>query len=351
MTQSTLHNIRFKGLTTCVPERTLSNIEDCPVEQRSERERLVRNIGIETRRVCLEGVVFSDLAQEAGEKLIAGLGWDKSSIDVLLVVTQSPDYPIPATAIILQDKLGLSHSTVAFDINLGCSGYAYGLFVLGSMLSAHGLKRGIMLVGDKSSNPLSLDNGLLSLFGDAATATALEFEENAPPMYFNMGSDGSGHRAIIIEAGGQRVPIQPHHLERLPGADGISRKGTDVILDGPSILNFSIREVPASISGLVEYSPFSLEDIDYFVLHQANRMINETIRKKLGLAPERVPLSLKEFGNTSSASIPVTMTTKLLQELGAGRKRLLLSGFGVGLSWASCILEIEDAYLPALIEI
>ncbi|MBL8504724.1 MAG: ketoacyl-ACP synthase III [Methylobacillus glycogenes] len=296
-------------------------------------------------------MVFSDLAQEAGEKLIAGLGWDKSSIDVLLVVTQSPDYPIPATAIILQDKLGLSHGTVAFDINLGCSGYAYGLFVLGSMLSAHGLKRGIMLVGDKSSNPLSLDNGLLSLFGDAATATALEFEENAPPMYFNMGSDGSGHRAIIIEAGGQRVPIQPHHLERLPGADGISRKGTDVILDGPSILNFSIREVPASISGLVEYSPFNLEDIDYFVLHQANRMINETIRKKLGLAPERVPLSLKEFGNTSSASIPVTMTTKLLQELGAGRKRLLLSGFGVGLSWASCILEIEDAYLPALIEI
>ncbi|KAF0842702.1 MULTISPECIES: ketoacyl-ACP synthase III [Methylovorus] len=351
MAQSVLHNVRYRGLTTCVPERAFSNVQDCPPEQRSERERLVRNIGIETRRVCLEGVVFSDLALVAAEKLIAGLGWEKSSIDALIVVTQSPDYPIPATAIILQDKLGLPHSTIAFDINLGCSGYAYGLFTLGSMLSAHGLKRGIMLVGDKSSNPLSLDNGLLSLFGDAATATALEFDETAQPMYFNMGSDGSGHKAIIIEAGGQRVPIQPHHLERLPGADGISRKGTDVILDGPSILNFSIREVPVSVAQLVEFSPFSLEDIDYFVFHQANRMINETIRKKLGLPAEKVPMSLKDFGNTSSASIPVTINTRLQEALAQGPQRLLLSGFGVGLSWASCILNIENAYLPPLIEI
>lgn len=350
MAYAQLNNVRIAGLTSCVPSRIVSNL-DCEPEKLQERERLVRNIGIQTRRVCEAGVVFSDLALVAAEQLIAGLQWDKSEIDALIVVTQSPDYPIPATAIILQDKLGLSHNTLAFDINLGCSGYAYGLFSLGSMLSAQGIKRGIVLVGDKSSNPLSLDNGLLSLFGDAATATALEFDESAPAMYFNMGSDGSGHRAIIIEAGGQRVPIQPHHLERLPGADGIARKGTDVILDGPSILNFSIREVPPSINELVAASPFSLDDIDYFVLHQANRMINETIRKKLGLSADKVPMSLQDFGNTSSASIPVTITSQLQAVLNQGRKRLLLSGFGVGLSWASCIVEIDGAYLPELIEL
>lgn len=350
MAYAQLNNVRIAGLTSCVPSRIVSNL-DCEPDKLQERERLVRNIGIQTRRVCEAGVVFSDLALVAAERLTAGLQWDKADIDALIVVTQSPDYPIPATAIILQDKLGLPHSTLAFDINLGCSGYAYGLFSLGSMLSAQGIKRGIVLVGDKSSNPLSLDNGLLSLFGDAATATALEFDQSAAPMYFNMGSDGSGHRAIIIEAGGQRVPIQPHHLERLPGADGIARKGTDVILDGPSILNFSIREVPPSINALVTASPFSLDDIDYFVFHQANRMINETIRKKLGLSADKVPMSLQDFGNTSSASIPVTITSQLQAALNQGSKRLLLSGFGVGLSWASCIVEIDGAYLPELIEL
>ncbi len=350
MAYAQLNHVRIAGLTSCVPSRIVSNL-DCEPDKLQERERLVRNIGIQTRRVCEAGVVFSDLALVAAEQLIAGLQWDKADIDALIVVTQSPDYPIPATAIILQDKLGLPHSTLAFDINLGCSGYAYGLFSLGSMLSAQGIKRGIVLVGDKSSNPLSLDNGLLSLFGDAATATALEFDQSAAPMYFNMGSDGSGHRAIIIEAGGQRVPIQPHHLERLPGADGIARKGTDVILDGPSILNFSIREVPPSINALVTASPFSLDDIDYFVFHQANRMINETIRKKLGLSADKVPMSLQDFGNTSSASIPVTITSQLQAVLKQGSKRLLLSGFGVGLSWASCIVEIDGAYLPELIEL
>lgn len=350
MAQATLDNIRLKGLVSCVPSRSTSNL-DCPPEKKAERERLVRNIGINTRRVCESGQVFSDLALKAAEQLIAGLGWSKEGIDALIVVTQSPDYPIPATAIILQDRLGLPHTTLAFDINLGCSGYPYGLFVLGSMLSAGRIRRGIVLIGDKSSNPESLDNGLLSLFGDAATATALEFENGAPRMYFHFGSDGSGYKAIIIPAGGQRIPMQPDHLRRLPGEDGISRKGTDVILDGPAILNFSIREVPPAVAGLLESSPHSIEDIDYFVFHQANRMINETIRKKLKLPEEKVPSSLHDFGNTSSASVPVTMTVRLADEIASRPVRVLMSGFGVGLSWASCIIELDRPYLPSLLEL
>jgi 3-oxoacyl-[acyl-carrier-protein] synthase-3 len=350
MAQATLSKVRFAGLTSCVPSTVVSNL-DCAPDKRAERERLVRNIGINTRRVCKPGQVFSDLAFVAAEEVIKGLSWDRNEIDALLVVTQSPDYPIPATAIIMQDRLGLPRTTLAFDINLGCSGYPYGLFVLGSLLSAGKIRRGIVLVGDKSSNPESLDNGLLSLFGDAATATALEYDESAPDMHFDFGSDGSGYKAIIIPAGGQRIPMRPEHLERLPGDDGISRKGTDVILDGPAILNFSIREVPPAVTGLLEFCPYSADEIDYFVFHQANRMINETIRKKLKLAEDKVPSSLHDYGNTSSASVPVTMTVRLRDAIATRRTRLLLSGFGVGLSWGACILDLDRPYLPQLIEI
>ncbi len=350
MAQAVLGNIRFAGLTSCVPKNVVSNL-DCAPDKLLERERLVRNIGIQTRRVCATGQVFSDLALVAAEELIKGLGWKKDEIDALLVVTQSPDYPIPATAIIMQDRLGLPRSTLAFDVNLGCSGYPYGLFVLGSMMSAGRIRKGIALIGDRSSNPTSLDNGLLSLFSDAATATALVFDETAPKMYFDFGSDGSGYKAIIIPAGAQRVPMQPHHLERLPGEDGIVRKGTDVILDGPAILNFSIREVPPAVTALVKSTPYSFDDIDYFVFHQANRMINETIRKKLGLPEAKVPSSLRDFGNTSSASVPMTITVRMREALASGPKRLLMSGFGVGLSWASCVVELDRPYLPELIEL
>lgn len=350
MAQAKVGKVRLKGLVSCAPRRSVSNL-DCAPEKRPERERLVRNIGIQTRRVCEPGQVFSDLALRAAETLMSGLEWTPDDIDALIVVTQSPDYPIPATAIILQNRLGLPHKTLAFDINLGCSGYPYGLFVLASMLSNSGIRRGIVLVGDKSSNPDSLDNGLLSLFGDAATATALEFDVAAPDMYFDFGSDGSGYKAIIIPAGGQRIPMHPDHLKRLPGEDGISRKGTDVVLDGPAILNFSIREVPPAVTGLLKTSPFSIGDIDHFVFHQANKMINETIRKKLLLPEAKVPSSLHEFGNTSSASVPITITVRLRDAIAAGPVRLLLSGFGVGLSWASCVIELDRPYLPALVEL
>lgn len=350
MAQAKVGNVRVRGLVSCAPSRVVSNL-DCPPEKRTERERLVRNIGILTRRVCAPGQVFSDLAARAAEELLRGLNWTPGEVDALIVVTQSPDYPIPATAIILQDRLGLPHSTLAFDVNLGCSGYPYGLYILSSMIARGGIRKGIVLIGDKSSNPESLDNGLLSLFGDAATATALEFDETAPDMYFDFGSDGSGYKAIIIPAGGQRIPMQPDHLRRLPGEDGISRKGTDVVLDGPAILNFSIREVPPAVTALLKSSPYTVDDIDYFVFHQANRMINETIRKKLGLPEAKVPTSLHEYGNTSSASVPVTMTVRLREAMLAGRVRVLMSGFGVGLSWASCIAEFDRPYFPPLVEL
>ncbi|WP_311240110.1 MULTISPECIES: ketoacyl-ACP synthase III [unclassified Xanthomonas] len=345
MPTSTLHNVRFAGMATCVPKRVVSNLTDCRPQIRSERERLVRNIGIETRRMASEWQCFSDLAFDATEVLLDKLQWKREEIDALIVVTQSPDYPIPATAIILQDRLGLSHATVAFDVNLGCSAYPFGINLLGSMIAAGGVKKGLLLVGDRSAN---LED---PIFSDSGTATALEFSADAPPMYFDLNSDGSGYKAIILPVGGQREPVAMQHL--MPYRENEKdrwHRATDLQLDGTAVLSFSTQRIPPAVEKLIAYAAVSKDDIDYFVFHQANRMINETIRKKLGLPVEKVPSTLRDFGNTSGASLPVTMTARINKELESGPKRVLLSGFGIGLSWGTCLIDIEGAMFPELIE-
>ncbi|MGF6924150.1 ketoacyl-ACP synthase III [Paraburkholderia sp. 40] len=344
MAFSTLRNVRFAGMATCVPRRVYDNVLDAPPQIRSERERLVRNIGIKTRRLCPEWQCFSDLAFDAAEKLLAELEWAREEIDALVVVTQSPDYLIPSTAIILQDRLKLSQATIAYDVNLGCSGYPFGLHLLGSMIAAGAIKKALLLIGDRSGNLRD------PLFSDAGTATALEFDEKAPPMHFDLNSDGSGYKAICLPVGGHREPVGIHHLIPTRDEGGFFHSGLDLTLDGPAVLSFSTQRVPPAVESILEKTGTSKDDIDYFVFHQANKMINETIRKKLGLPVEKVPSTLLDFGNTSGASLPVTMTARLHEVLGKARHRLLLSGFGIGLSWGTVIMDIEGAKFPALIE-
>ncbi len=344
MALSTLHNVRFAGMASCVPKQVVSNLEDCPPTQRSERERLVRNIGISYRRICSETQYFSDLAFIAAEQLLTDLQWERAEVDALIVVTQSPDYLTPATAIILQDRLRLPQSTIAFDVNLGCSGYPFGLHLLSSMIAAGGVKKGLLLVGDKTVNAKD------PLFSDAGTATALEFDANASPMYFDLNSDGSGYQAIMMPIGGHRTPYKSQHFVPSYDKHGNEIKQDSLQLNGPAVLSFSTQRIPPAVDKLLEYSKISKEMVDYFVFHQANRMINETIRKKLGLPVEKVPSTLQEFGNTSGASLPITMTVRLREALAGPSKRLLLSGFGIGLSWGTCILNIENAVFPHLQE-
>lgn len=348
MGQSILRNVRLAGMATCTPKQVIHNIYDAPPHLRGERERLVRNIGIETRRVCPNWQTFSDLAFDATEKLLADLQWNRSEIDALIVVTQSPDYLTPATAIIMQDRLCLPQSTIAFDVNLGCSAYPFALQLMGSMIASGTIKKGLILLGDRSSykqrDPLKDP-----LFSDAGTATALEYAKDAAPMYFDLNSDGSGHKAIMVPVGGHRQPFELEHAIARMGEDGFWRTNLDLILDGPAVLSFSTQRVPPLVERLLSYAGMSKSDIDYFVFHQANRMINDTIRKKLALPTEKVPSSLREFGNTSGASLPVTMTTRLREPLAQGHNRLLLCGFGVGLSWGGAIVDIESAVFPELV--
>jgi 3-oxoacyl-[acyl-carrier-protein] synthase-3 len=350
MTIATIENVAIKGIVTVVPEATIDNL-NVSEDQLKQRQRLIKHIGIRYRRICRNGMFFSDLAQKSVEKLIEGLGWEKDSIDALILVTQSPEYLIPATSCILQDRLGLSTTVSAFDINLGCSGYTYGLFTCASMIGKKRFKRVIAIIGDQSGSDGSADNGREVLFGDSCSATALEYEEGAPDMSFEGNTDGSGHQAIIIPHGGRRHPFGPDSLVPIVGEDGIARSPLDVKLDGPAIMNFSVNRAPESINRVLGSLGKKVDEVDYFVMHQANKMINDTIKFKVGGAPEQWPLSLEKFGNTSSTSVPMTITGNLANETSTGKVKWLTCGFGIGLSWGTLYFETDKIYCPTPFEI
>jgi len=345
MALSIIPNVRYVGMTSCVPVNSIRNVDCHQIGTPKEIGRLVRNIGIESRRVCAPDQCFSDLAFASTVQLLDNLKWDPLDVDAIIVVTQSPDYLTPSTAIILQDRLGLKKETIAFDVNLGCSGYPFGIYILSTMISTGSIKRGLLLAGDRSEN---IHN---PLFSDSGTATALEFDTKAAPIFFDLNSDGSGYRAIIKPVGGHREPFGPHHLVDINEKSSKKYLPNEIILDGPAILSFSTNTVPTAVKTILDYSHKDIQDIDYFVFHQANKIINETIRKKLCLTQEQTPTTLLKFGNTSSASIPLTITDQLRERFLNGSKNILMCGFGVGLSWGSCIVRFDNPTLPPLLEI
>ncbi|HKK10323.1 MAG TPA: ketoacyl-ACP synthase III [Bacteroidales bacterium] len=345
-------NTRVRGIAACVPKKEESNY-DYELTSEKERHAFIKMTGIETRRVAEEGVTTSDLCYQAAEKLISDLQWDKEEIDALVFISQSGDYILPATGIILQDRLGLPKTTMAFDINLGCSGYIYGLAQLGSLISTGGIRKALMLVGDVSTATSSYrDKSTYLLFGDAGTATALEYDKEAPDMNFNLQSDGAGYDAIIIPEGGLRNFVSEDSFKYKDYGNGMMRNGIQVALNGEKVFHFSMREVAPNIRELLENQlGKTLDDVDYYVLHQANMLMNNSIRRKLKQGKDKFPNSIHRYGNTSSASVPLTIVTQLKEALTNQTKNLILSGFGVGLSWGSVYLHVENMVIPELIEV
>ncbi len=345
-------NISLKGIAACVPKDVYQNLDydHVPV---AERELFIKTTGIKQRRVAKDGMSTSDLCYEPAKQLIEKLNWDKTEIDVVIMVTQSPDYFIPGSAIILQDRLGLNKSCLAFDINLGCSGYVYGLYVLGNLMSSGQLKKGLLLVGDKSTvSTAYTDKSAYPLFGDGGSATALEFDPGAETMYFNLASDGAGKEAINIEHGGSRHGIRKDTFELVEIEPGIAREKRHLKLDGIGIFNFALREVSPNVNELYSKAQQNIQDTDLFVFHQANKLINESVRKKLKITDtSKVPYSLENYGNTSSASIPLTMVTESAERLSSTNTTLCLCGFGVGFSWGSALIKTTSVVCLPLIEI
>ncbi len=346
-----IHNISIRGIAAAVPAQIESNW-DYELLTESEKKLLIKTTGVEERRRAPEGLATSDLCYEAAQKLMNDLNWAPEEVDALVFVSQSSDYYLPATAIILQDRLGLPKSCLAFDIGLGCSGYVYGLSVLGSILSTTGLSKALLMVGDVSSATCSReDKSTYPLFGDAGTVTAIERDASATPMTFSLHSDGSGYEAIIIPHGGIRNRASKESFDKKEIDKGIVRADFNLALNGLDVFNFSIKEVPKAVKDFFAQTGTSTESYDYFLMHQANRLMNETIRKKVTFGEDKVPYSIGAYGNTSSASIPLTLVSELRDELSSGKTNVLMTGFGVGLSWGVASVELNNLVCPEIVEV
>lgn len=344
-----VNNVEVVGMAAAVPSNIEENID---IYRKWEGyDSFVATTGIERHRKSVPSVCTSDLCQTAAEKLIAELEWEKESIDVLVFVSQTPDYILPATSPILQNRIGLSESCYTLDISLGCSGWVYALSVISSLMQNGSMKRGLLLAGDtilKICSPE--DKSTYPLFGDAGTATALEFKENTNPLLFCFNTDGDGMESIIVRDGGFRSPFTMKSLYRTSYGEGIERNNLELELEGMSVFSFGISKAPKSVNELLEHYSIDKESVDYYTFHQANLFMNEKIRKKLKLSAEKVPYSLRDFGNTSCASIPLTLVSQLTDKLRNNSLSHVSCGFGVGLSWGSVFFHTNNIICPDLIE-
>lgn len=341
-----IENVRVRGLSTAVPKQIVSNIgADSGADVAYDSSDFIATTGVKERRND-RSILTSDLCYSAAEQLIKDLGWGKQEIDALVFVSQTGDYILPATSCILQDRLGLSKDCFAEDLGLGCSGWVYGLSTISSLVQTGNIRKALLLVGD--TGLYSPDDDLL--FGSAGTATALEYDETSAPMYFNMGTDGSGYNAIIIPHGGAKHPFCEESLDTFM-LDGHEYNSLQSQMKGMDVFSFGITTAPKSIKKLASHFNFEYSSYEYLVLHQANKKMNDMIMKKLKYDPDKTPISLDEFGNTSCASIPVTLVTRMSERLRSLKTSIMACGFGVGLSWGAVAFKTENVVVSDLIEI
>lgn len=339
-----IKNISIVGLSAGVPKQIMPTIS---TTDKYDADAFAETTGVIEKRYSND-FTTSDLGQAAAEQLIADLGWDKKDIGLLVFVTQTPDYILPATSCILQDKLGLSKDCMAFDISLGCSGWVYGLSVISSIMQTGMIRKGILIAGDARKQCFEEAD---QLFGFAGTCTAIEYQEGAEGFKFNLGTDGSGFDAIIKPVGGCRNQVTANDLVPVMCEDGRMRHGFQTLMKGMDVFAFGITTGPKSIKKLIAEYELNTENIEYYVFHQANRMMNETIRKKLKLKEEQVPYSMTHFGNTSSASIPITIVTQLADKVAGKKTEYIGCGFGVGLSWGTVHFSTNNPVISKLVEL
>lgn len=329
-----INDVDIAAIASTVPAAKINNFDLAGSFGEVEVRKIIKNIGVETRHVVGATQTTSDLCYESAMRVIDCLGWEPESIGALIFVSQTPDYQLPATACVLQAKLGLSKNTIAFDVNLGCSGYVYGLYLASSLINS-GVERVLLLVGDTISKIVNKDDrstGLL--FGDAGTATALQ-KKAGKKLNFTLGSDGTGFEHIIAKD----KSIQDSAERGMSSAY--------LAMDGGEVFQFTLASVPEMLNSFMAELDVTNTDIDACIYHQANRFMLKHLSKKSGFTSEQVPLSIVEYGNTSSASIPLTLCSQYIPS----RNKILMAGFGVGLSWGAAYADLSDTALLAVVEV
>ena len=349
--------LKFNGvgvtaLAAAVPHTVIDNYKYTQYFPEDQVKEVVDKIGISERRFADEETCSSDLCYAAAEKLIEDNNIDRSEIDLLIFISQTADYRMPATSILLQHRLGLSNSTIAFDINLGCSAFMYGLSVVFGMMKSSNLRKALILDGETRSKVYSpKDRRTAFLFGDGGVAALVERNDKFGDSWFSLNSDGSRGDLIKINAGGYRNPSSAETVkEKVVDEYGNIRSEEQGYMNGGDVFNFVIREIPRDIKKLLEWSEVDVHGLDYYVFHQANNFINSYLAKKLKLDTTKIPSTINKYGNTSSVSVPLTIADQLKYKM-QGNKSLLMSAFGVGMTWATAIVPFVDLKISDVVEV
>jgi len=339
MAHEIFNNISISGIACAVPSKIENNMDYVDKLGIEEVQKFIKTVGVESKRLVSDKQTTSDLCFVAAQELIKKKQIDKESIDAIIFLTQSPDYLYPATSHVLHKRLQLSKDCLAFDINLGCSGYVYGLYIASSMLQGKNLKKVLFLAGEAPyANPESEVKSKM-LFGDAGSATLIEKGDSDIKCLLK--ANGEGYTAIIVPGGSNRNPIK--NFDKY-------HKSIASQMDGPDVFEFTITDVPRAFKEFFNIYGGNIEDYDYCVFHQANLFMLKHIAKKIKLPLDKMPISMDIYGNTSSATIPLSIVDLCERQNVPNRLNLITSGFGIGLSWGVVSFKInKDDILPIII--
>ena len=329
MAIASIRGARIAGVAACVPRTTYDNLTDTAQFDQTEVRKVVAMAGVQKRRVTTADQTSTDLCEAAAREILSTLGWAPDSVDGLILVTQTPDHYLPSSSCLVHRRMALADGCATFDVGLGCSGYPYGLYLGAMMVAGGGCKRVLVLHGETPTKfTYEHDRATFLLFGDAGSATAIEQDEGAAPAHFALATDGNGSDDLIVRAGGFRERFSAdqrrHYLE----------------MNGANLFNFTIKRVPQIVGQVLDKAGCGVGDIDRFILHQSNRFMMQHVAKKLGVPEAKVPYTLGDFGNTGGPTVPLTIAATLPGGPRPDRLKLMLIGYGVGLSWGAAVVDL-----------
>ena len=342
---------KIVGIAACVPERKVHFSEYSDLYQEDDLKKKVKLTGVEYRRFASDGQCASDFAEAAGNRLLDDLHIPRESIDILIFLTQTPDYlGIPPTSCILQNKLHLPQSTAAFDINMNCSGFVYALSTAFAYSSTT-KTRVLLLIGETLSKVTSpKDKTGALLFGDGGAAVLIDYDENSNTSCFSLNTDGANYTAIMIPDGGYRNQITKESLELREYPDGSIRRMNHGVMDGMRVFDFTQEVVVPDVKKVLNEAKKTKDDIDYYFFHQANKFMINLFAMELDVEKEKCPISIDRFGNTSTVSIPLGIVADFGENKIKDFGTVIFSAFGGGLSWGTACLELNNCYVAKLEE-
>ncbi len=330
----------IKAIDFYLPEAVLKTTDLSNEFPEWPAEKITSKIGIEERHISGKNEFVSDMAVKAALNLFNNYNISPADIDYILLCTQSPDYFLPTTACVVQDRLGIPISAGALDFNQGCSGYIYGLS-LAKGLVAGGIAKNILLITSETYTKYihDKDKGNRAIFGDAATASLISTDGLAKIEKFTLGSDGSGAANLIVKNGASRNPEKDGAVTYNDLGNPIS--GDHLFMDGSAIFNFTLATVPNLVKEILNKHDLLLNDVSKFIFHQANSYLLKHLQKKIGIADDRFVIDMSLLGNTVSSTIPIALKRQIDNKKSNSKDKWLLAGFGVGYSWGSCIITFE----------